>query len=70
MCSAVHFKVLYICEKFRENIMNVTKSYGVTQVHGSNGYVQRVRTPKLGKPVTVHVFCILSHGASHWCEIS
>ena len=31
--------------------------------------VQRTITPKVGKPVTVHMFCMLSHGALHLCEI-
>ena len=32
--------------------------------------VQRVITPKVGKPVMVHVFCTLSHVALYLCEVS
>ena len=42
--SSAHSRmVLYICEKFHENISN---DFVRTQVHGRNGYVQRAITPK------------------------
>ena len=37
--SASHLKVFYICEKFRENILNGFQLTGQTRVHGRNGYV-------------------------------
>ena len=42
--------VLYICEKFQNNILNGFQFTEQTRVHGRNGYVQRTITPKVGKP--------------------
>ena len=61
MCSAHHLMVLYICVKFHENI-----------THGRNGYVQCSKgnnSTSRQTRVTVHVFCILSHDALHWCHV-
>ena len=40
MCSACHLKVLYICVKFGENILNGFQLTERTRVHNRNGYVQ------------------------------
>ena len=45
MCSAGRLIMLYICVKFRKNITNGIRVMEQTQVHGRNGYVQRVITP-------------------------
>ena len=73
MCFACHLIVLYICVKFLENIMNSIRVMERTRVHSRNGYVQcskgnnsKCRLTRL----TVHVFCTLSHGALHRCEVS
>ena len=51
MCSAHPLMVLYICEKFHENISDGFQLTERTQVHGKNGYFnfQRAITPKVGK---------------------
>ena len=73
MCSACCPMVLCICVKFRENITNGVRVMEWTPVHGRNGYVQcsKVNNSKSRQiRVTVHVFCMLSHGALHCCEVS
>ena len=52
MCSARCLTVLYICEKFHQNIWNGLKTTEWTQVHGRNGYVQcsKGNNSKVGKP--------------------
>ena len=40
MCSARCLMVLYICEKFHQNIWNGFQLTEWTQVHGRNGYVE------------------------------
>ena len=50
LCSACCLMVLYICEKFHKNILNGFQLTERTQVHGRNGYVQSIITPKAGKP--------------------
>ena len=40
MCSACHLIVLYICVKFRANILDGFKLTEYTHIHGRNGYVQ------------------------------
>ena len=73
MCSASCLMVHYICVKFRENITNGTRVMERTRVHGRNGYVQCSKgNNSKSRPtrVMVHVFCPLSHGVLHLCEVS
>ena len=49
LCSACCLKVLYICEKFHNNILNGFQLTELTQVHVRNDYVQRAITPNVGK---------------------
>ena len=72
MCSARRLVVLYICMKFPENISNGFQLTERTRVHGRNGYVQcsgcnnsKSRQTK----VTVHMFCMSSHGALYLCKV-
>ena len=72
MCSAHRLTVLYICMKFPENIWNSFQLTEQTQVHGRNGYVQCSKgnnSKSRQTRVTVHVFCTLSHGVLHLCEV-
>ena len=51
LCSACCLIVLYICEKFQQNIWNGFQLTEWTRVHSRNGFdVQRAVTPKVGKP--------------------
>ena len=50
MCSAHCIMMFYICVKNRENIVKGIRVMEPTQVHGRIGHVQRVITPKVGKP--------------------
>ena len=64
--------VLYICEKFHENILNSFQLMERTGVHGGNDYVQcsKGNNSKSGQiRVMVHVFCTLFHGALYLCEV-
>ena len=72
VCSAHPVMVLYICEKFHENISNVFQLTELTQVHGRNGYVQcsegnnsRSRQTR----VKVRKFCTSFSGALNLCEV-
>ena len=42
--------VLYISEKFHNNVLNIFQLTEQTQVHGRNGYVQRATIQKVDKP--------------------
>ena len=73
LCSACHLMMLYICERFHENILISTRVMERTRVHGRNGYVQCSKgNNSISRQikVTVHVFCTSSHGDLHWCEVS
>ena len=73
MCSACCPIVLYIYVKFKENITNGKRVIERTRVHGRNGYVQCSKGNNYGSKQTrvmVHVFCTLSYGALHFCEVS
>ena len=73
MCSACSLIMLYICVKFRENITNGIRVMERRRVHGRHGYVQCSEgNNSLSRQtrVKVHVFCTLSHGGLHWCEVS
>ena len=73
MCSACRLTVIYICVKFLKNITNSIRVMEWTGVHGRNGYVQCSKGNNSKCRLTrvmVHVFCTLSHGVLHWCEVS
>ena len=61
--------VLYVSEKFHNNISNDFQLTERTQVHGRNGYVQRAITPKVGEPKLRFLFFTISHSALHLCEV-
>ena len=72
MCSACRLIMFYISLKFCENIANSIRVMERTQVHGRNGYVQCSKgnnSISRQTRVTVHVFCTLSNGGLHWCEV-
>ena len=72
MCSAHCLIVLNICVKFGENVMNSIGVMERTRVHGRNGYVQCSKgnnSISRQARIIVHVFCTLSHGVLHWCEV-
>ena len=73
ICSACCMMVLYICMKLRENITNGIRVMERTRVHGRNGWFQYSKgnnsKSRKSKPMA-HVFCTLSDGALHWCEVS
>ena len=72
MCSACRLMVLYICVKFCENITNGIRVMEWTRVYGRIGYVQCSKgnnSKNRQTRVTVHVFCMSSHGAIHLCEV-
>ena len=60
--------VLYICEKFHNNIL---KSFQLTEqipVHGRNGYLQCSKgnnSKSRQTRIMVYVFCMLSHSVLH-----
>ena len=73
MCSTRHLIMLYIYVKLRENITNDIRVMERTRVHGRNGYVQCSKgnnSVSRQTRVRVHVFCTLSHGGLHLCEVS
>ena len=63
--------MLYICEKFRENILNSfqliqrTQVYGKMAVQCSKGKNSKSRQIR----VTFYVFCMSSNSALHLCEV-
>ena len=73
LCSACCLMVLYIYEKFHNNI---SKGFNLQSEHEylvemAMFNVQRAITPKVGKSeLQVHVFCTSSHSALHLCEVS
>ena len=73
MCSARRLIMLYICVKFHENITNGIRVMEGTRVHGRNGYFLCSKgNNSISRQTRVMdcVFCTLSDGALHWCEIS
>ena len=71
MCSAHPLMVLYICEKFHQNISNGFQLTERTQVHGRNGYVQCSKgnnSKRRQTRVTVEKFCSSSYQALNLCE--
>ena len=67
LCSAHPIIVFYICMKFHENISNDFKDIEQTHVYGGHGHCQysKGNNSKSRKTrVTVHVFCMSSHGAN------
>ena len=71
LCSAYCLMVLYICEKFHNNISNGFQLTESTRVHGRNGNVQCSKdnnSKSRQTRVTVHVFCTSSHSAYKFCE--
>ena len=65
--------VLYICERFHENILNSFQLTERTGVHGRNDYVQCSKgNNSISRQirVTVHLFCMSSHNALSLCEVS
>ena len=72
MCSACCLMVLYICVKFHEN-MNGIRVMEWIQVRGRNGYIQHSKGNNFKSRQTrviVHMFCTLSNGILHCCEVS
>ena len=58
--------VFNVCVKFHENLSSGFKVMEWKQIVNT----QRAITPKVGKPVTVLVFCKSSYGVQHLCEVS
>ena len=72
MCSACWFMVLYICEKFHQNIWNGFQLTEQTWVHGRNSYVQCSKSNNSKSRqirVMLHMFCTPSQGALHLCKV-
>ena len=70
--SARRLIVLYICMKFRENILNRFQLNKRIREHSRNGYVQCIKgniSKSRQTRVTVHVFCKSSHNASHLSKV-
>ena len=66
-------RVLYICEKFCENIYNCFQLTERTPVHSRNCYGQCLKgnnSKSRQTRVMAHVFCTSSHIALHLCEVS
>ena len=57
MCSACRLMAFNVCVKFHENMSSNFKVMERTQ---KNVNTQQAITPKVG--VTIHVFCMSSHG--------
>ena len=75
MHYAGRLMMLYIFVKFRENIINGTRVIERTRVHDRNGYVQRAKTPKVGKPewqsmCSAHRLIVLNTGVKFHENIS
>ena len=63
--------VLYICLKFRENILNGFQLTERTRVRGRNGYVQcskGINSKSRQTRITVHVCCMSSHSVLHFVK--
>ena len=70
--SARCVMVLYICEKFHQNIRNGFQLTKRTRVHCRNDYVQcseSNNSKSWQTKVTVYVVCTSSHSALHLCEV-
>ena len=67
LCSACRLMVFNICVKFHENISSGFKLWTghkkCLHTKGNNSKSRKTR-------VTVHVFCMSSHGVKHLCKVS
>ena len=62
--------MLYIYEKFQNNILQGFQLTEWTRVHGRNGYVQCSITLKVGKPELQFMCFACRPIALHNCEVS